>query len=143
MTALAFAEAVLLVSARRELIALGPLAGMPRAFRLTVACNVPAGTPFFPGATAVSVLESARAARWPARAFAIATENSDVLSQAFDAAVNVSGARAALFDTLLAELLPIDAVCKAIAESENAHYVGCDPSIASAADPKHSVFLPF
>jgi hypothetical protein len=169
----ACAELVLALNAAtrasRGLVLSGPLAGAPYAFKMAVTCGLGAGSPFFPGAHAPPPGCSAprlapAGSEWRAPAFAFACENSDLLVTAFTRARALgepgaaAGARVgagaggavlrhaarelhAEFSTLVGAL---DAIGRRLeARCAGVAFAGTDSSVASAAEPAHSLVLAF
>eukprot|EP00746_Dinoflagellata_sp_MGD_P079239 gnl/MRDRNA2_/MRDRNA2_31664_c0_seq1.p1 gnl/MRDRNA2_/MRDRNA2_31664_c0~~gnl/MRDRNA2_/MRDRNA2_31664_c0_seq1.p1 ORF type:complete len:568 (-),score=127.21 gnl/MRDRNA2_/MRDRNA2_31664_c0_seq1:7-1551(-) len=124
---------------------------VPSCFRVSITGNLNPGTPFFPGAYA---------ATGAAPQFAIATENSDLLVQAFsqpEVKGNLGKAREALNTVLTESLEKVQRTAEALVkswESDRSHsyhnfgnicglpkvdYGGIDSSIASAVGSESSV----
>ena len=96
--------------------------------RFAALFNTKPGSPFYPAAYH----------KGPP-SFAIGTENSDLVYQAFSEAKTIENAAHFLKKTLLAEFKKIETIAKHISTKEKMHYDGIDVSIAPSIDPNESI----
>ena len=100
--------------------------------RFAAICNTKPGSPFYPAAYH----------KGPP-SFAIGTENSDLVYQAFSEAKTIENAANCLGKSLLAELKKIETIAEQISRKEKIQYDGIDVSIAPSIQPNESIAYAF
>lgn len=100
--------------------------------RFAAIFNTKPGSPFYPAAYH----------KGPP-SFAIGTENSDLVYQAFSEAKTIENAAHFLKKTLLAEFKKIETIAEHISTKEKIHYDGIDVSIAPSIKPNESIAYAF
>jgi uncharacterized protein (UPF0210 family) len=97
--------------------------------RFAALCNPRPNTPFFPTAFH----------KGPSPAFGIGTENSDLLSQAFQEAKTLLAASQQLHDLFSEHLISLEQVAQLFSKNKHIRYHGIDPSVCPSCEPKHSI----
>jgi uncharacterized protein (UPF0210 family) len=100
--------------------------------RFAAIFNTKPGSPFYPAAYH----------KGPP-SFAIGTENSDLVYQAFSEAKTIENAAKFLNKILLEEFKKIEAIAEEISKKEEIQYGGIDVSIAPSIDPNESIAYAF